>query len=216
MMIDYNVSDHWTEDEPAWVKSLVSSLDRHHGVSTVLPLTVAIEEITNWVKLASGPDAWRKAANRESLCLDLEESVGALGSALRAEIDVPLGLFQAAFTRLIGSAAAVFNQPPGTRTDAAWAELVATAEALLSSLDSNTAVGASWDALVATAQSRALEAREHRPIASSSSTSCAGEGSALSGRSATLCPRSRSACRLKTFRWPRRMCRSRSGWRALA
>jgi len=165
MMIGYNVSDHWAEDEPAWVKSLVSSLDRHHGVSTVLPLTVAIEEITNWVKLASGPDAWRKVANRESLCLDLEESVGALGSALRAEIDVPLGLFQAAFTRLIGSAAAVLNQPPGTRTDAAWAELVATAEALLSSLDSNTAVGASWDALVATAQSRALEAREHRPIA---------------------------------------------------
>jgi len=76
MMIGYNVSDHWAEDEPAWVKSLVSSLDRHHGVSTVLPLTVAIEEITNWVELASGPDAWRKVANRESLRLDLGAWVG--------------------------------------------------------------------------------------------------------------------------------------------
>jgi len=55
MMIGYNVSDHWAEDEPAWVKSLVSSLDRHHGVSTVLPLTVAIEEITNWVELRAAP-----------------------------------------------------------------------------------------------------------------------------------------------------------------
>ncbi len=165
MMIDYNVSDHWPEDEPVWVKSLVSSLDRHHGGSTVLPLTVVIEEITNWVELASGRDAWMKAANRESLRLDLEESVGALGSILKAEIDVPLGLFQAAFTRLTGRAEAVLNQPPGTRTDAAWTDLVAAAEALLSSLDSDAAVGASWDDLVATAQSRALMGREYRPIA---------------------------------------------------
>jgi hypothetical protein len=165
MMIDYNVSDHWPEGVPAWVKSLVSSLDRHHGVSTVLPLTVVIEEITNWVELASGRDAWSKAANRQSLRLDLEESVGALGSALTAEIDVPLGLFRASFARLIGSAAAVLNQPPGMRTDAAWADLIAAAAALLSGLDSNVAVGASWDDLVATAQSRALEGREYRPIA---------------------------------------------------
>ena len=163
MMIDYNVSDHWPEGVPAWVKSLVSSLDRHHGVSTVLPLTVVIEEITNWVELASGRDAWSKAANRQSLRLDLEESVGALGSALTAEIDVPLGLFRASFARLIGSAAAVLNQPPGMRTDAAWADLIAAAAALLSGLDSNVAVGASWDDLVATAQSRALEGREYRP-----------------------------------------------------
>jgi hypothetical protein len=164
MMIDYNVSDHWPQDEPAWVKSLVSSLDRHHGVSTVLPLTVVIEEITNWVELA-GCAAWRKTDNRESLRLDLEESVASLGSALKTEIDVPLGLFRAAFTRLTGSAATVLNQPPGTRTDSAWADLVAAAEALLSSLDSDAAVGANWDDLVATAQSRALEGREYRPIA---------------------------------------------------
>lgn len=74
MMIDYNVSDHWREGEPAWLKSLVSSLDRHHGVSTVLPLTVVIEETTNWVELASR-DAWMKGANRESLRLDLVSRV---------------------------------------------------------------------------------------------------------------------------------------------
>ena len=165
MMIDYNVSDHWPENEPAWVKSLVSSLDRNHGASTVLPLTVVIEEIVNWVELASGSDAWRKAANRDSLRQDLEESVDALGGTLRAEIDIPLGLFQAAFTRLNGSPAAVLNQPLGTRTDAAWAELIATAEGLLSSLDSSAAVGASWDDLTATAQNRALQGREYRPIA---------------------------------------------------
>jgi len=165
MMIDYNVSDHWPEDEPAWVKSLVSSLDRHHGVSAVLPLTVVIEEITNWVELASGPDAWRKDANRKSLRLDLEESVAALGSSLTAAIDVPLGRFRTAFSLLTGSTVAVLNQPPGTRTNAAWAGLVAAAEALLSSLDSDTAVGATLDDLVATAQNHALEGREYMPIA---------------------------------------------------
>jgi len=133
MMIDYNVSDHWPEDEPAWVKSLVSSLDRHHGLSAVLPLTVVIEEITNWVELASGPDAWGNKANRKSLRLDLKESVAALGSALTAEIGVPLGRFQTAFRLLSGGAVAVLSQPPGTRTNSAWADLVAAAEALLSS-----------------------------------------------------------------------------------
>jgi len=165
MMIDYHVSDHWPENEPAWVKSLVSSLDRHHGVSAVLPLTVVTEEITNWVELASGPDAWRNNANRESLNLDLKRSVTALGHALTAEIDMPLRRFRAAFNLLTSSAGAVLGQPPGTRTDAAWADLVAAAEALLSSLDSDTAVGATWDDLVATAQNHALEGREYMPIA---------------------------------------------------
>jgi hypothetical protein len=165
MMIDYNVSDHWADDEPVWVKSLVSSLDRHHGSTTVLPLTVVIEEIVSWVELASGPDAWRMPANRDSLRLDLAESVGALGSALRAEVDQPLSLFQAAFDRLTTSSAAVLKQPPGMRRFVAWTDLTAAARALLSTLDSDLAVGASWDDLVATARSRALEGREHRPIA---------------------------------------------------
>lgn len=165
MMIDYNVSDHWSADEPAWVMSLVSSLDRHHGSSTVLPLTVMIKEIVSWVELASGPDAWRSAANRCSLQLDLTQSVGALGSALRAEVDQPLSLFQAAFDRLITSSAAVLKQPPGMRTDVAWTDVIASAQALLSSLGSDSAVGASWDDLIVTARNRALEGREYRPIA---------------------------------------------------
>jgi len=45
----------------------------------VLPLNVVLEEIVEWVELASGPDAWRKAANRDSLRLDLDESIGGLG-----------------------------------------------------------------------------------------------------------------------------------------
>lgn len=77
MMIDYNVSDHWSGDEAAWVKSLVSSLDRRHGRSSVLPVTVMAEEILSWVALASGPDAWRKSANRDSLQLDVAESIAA-------------------------------------------------------------------------------------------------------------------------------------------
>lgn len=56
-MIDYNVSDHWSADDPDWLKSLVSSLDRHHGVSTVLPLTVVVEEVLEWLELASGVEA---------------------------------------------------------------------------------------------------------------------------------------------------------------
>jgi hypothetical protein len=39
VMTDYNISDHRPEDEPAWVKSLASSLDRRHGLSLVLPIT---------------------------------------------------------------------------------------------------------------------------------------------------------------------------------
>lgn len=165
MMIDYNVSDHWSEDEPAWVKSLVSSLDRRHGRSSVLPLTFVVEEILSWVALASGPDAWRKKANRDSLQMDVAESIAALGDSLRAEIGGPLGLFQAAFSRLTGSGAPLLSQSPGTRTDAAWAEVVTTAEALVSSLASDAAVGASWDDLVDAAKIRTLQRREYRPIA---------------------------------------------------
>lgn len=50
MMIDYNVSDHWAENTPDWLKSLVSSLDRRHRYSTVLPLTVVAEEILQWIE----------------------------------------------------------------------------------------------------------------------------------------------------------------------
>ncbi|MFJ8815245.1 hypothetical protein [Amycolatopsis thermoflava] len=165
MMIDYNVSDHWSEDDPDWVKSLVSSLDRNHGASTVLPLTVIVEEIAEWVELASGADAWTKSANRVSLQWDLDESVGAIGSSLRAHLAGPLAAFQTAFANLTRSSSAVLSQPPGTRVGSVWTEAFSTAHKLLNALDSDQAVRASWDDLVATAQDRTLARREYRPIA---------------------------------------------------
>ncbi|MER6178330.1 hypothetical protein [Streptosporangium sp. NPDC001681] len=165
MMIDYNVSDHWSADDPDWLKSLVSSLDRHHGVSTVLPLTVIVEEVLEWLELASGVDAWKKAANRTSLQLDLDESIGALGASLRAHIAAPLAQFQAAFSQLIGSPATVLAEPPGTRTGSIWTNITAAAKDLLEALEADEAVRASWDDLVAAAQDRTLESREYRPIA---------------------------------------------------
>ena len=165
MMIDYNVSDHWSADDPDWLKSLVSSLDRRHGVSTVLPLTVIVEEVLEWLELASGVDAWKKGANRTSLRLDLDESIAALGASLRAHIAVSLAHFQAAFSQLIGSPATVLAQPPGIRTDAVWTDVTAAAKDLLEALDADEAARACWDDLVATAQDRTLAGREYRPIA---------------------------------------------------
>ncbi|MFI7115344.1 hypothetical protein [Amycolatopsis sp. NPDC049868] len=165
MVIDYNVSDHWSEDDPDWLMSLVSSLDRNRGVSTVLPLTVIVEEIAEWVELASGTDAWRKAANRDSLQYDLDESIGAVGSSLRAHIAGLLAAFQAAFADLTHSSSAVLSQPPGTRVAAVWTEALSAARSLLNALDSDQAVRASWDDLIATVQDRTLSRREYRPIA---------------------------------------------------
>ncbi|WP_405773686.1 hypothetical protein [Streptomyces sp. NBC_00859] len=165
VMIDYMVSDHWSADDPDWQKSLVSSLDRHHGVSTVLPLSVLVEEVLEWLEFASGVDAWKKAANRTSLRLDFEESIGALGSSLKAHIGAALASFQSAFAQLSSSPKAVLAQPPGIRTDPIWTGVTAAAKRLLAALDADEAVRASWDDLVATAQDRALEGREYRPIA---------------------------------------------------
>ncbi|GCD42132.1 hypothetical protein [Streptomyces paromomycinus] len=165
MLRDYYVSDHWSADDPDWLKSLVSSLDRHHGVSAVLPLTVIVEEILEWLELASGVDAWKKTANRKALRLDLDESTGALGTSLRAHIAAPLAQFQAAFSRLSSSPAALLAQPPGTRVDTIWTDVTAAAKDLLEALGADEAVRAGWDDLVATAQDRTLEGREYRPIA---------------------------------------------------
>lgn len=164
-MIDYNVSDHWSPSDPDWLKSLVSSLDRHHGQSTVLPLTVITSEIAEWVELASGVDAWKPAPNRRSLELDLDESVGAIGPSLRAHVAAQLSAFRSAFSQLAGSARVILEQPPGTRTAAVWTDVTYTATQLLAALATNGAVGACWDDLVATAQDRTLASREYRPIA---------------------------------------------------
>lgn len=165
MMIDYNVSDHWSPADPDWLKALVSSLDRHHGVSTVLPLTVIVSEIAEWVELASGVDAWKPAPNRKSFELDLEQSVGAIGFSLRTQIAAPLSTFEAAFRRVISSPRAILEQPPGTRTDAVWTAVSSAATDLLTALRTDDAVRATWDDLVATVQDRTLAGREYRPIA---------------------------------------------------
>ncbi|MFD8804978.1 hypothetical protein [Streptomyces sp. NPDC059597] len=165
MMIDYNVSDHWSADTPDWLKSLVSSLDRRHGISTVLPLTVIVEEVLEWLELASGVDAWKNSASRVSLRQDLDESVGALGASLRAYIATSLTQFQIAFSRLINSPSPVLKQPPGSRTDAVWTDVGTAGKKLLEVLDDDEAARVCWDDLVATARDRTLEGREYRPIA---------------------------------------------------
>ncbi|MEU9415570.1 hypothetical protein [Streptomyces sp. NPDC048272] len=165
MMIDYNVSDHWPADTPGWLKSLVSSLDRRHGESTVLPLTVIVDEVLEWLELASGVDAWKNSVNRASLRSDLEESVRALGPALRAHIATSLADFRAAFARLIDSPGAVLKQPPGSRPDAVWTNVATAGENLLAALETDEGARVSWDDLVATARDRALAGREYRPIA---------------------------------------------------
>ncbi|MEE1931307.1 hypothetical protein V1J52_24585 [Streptomyces sp. TRM 70351] len=165
MMIDYNVSDHWSPNDPDWLKALVSSLDRRHGMSTVLPLTVIVNEVAEWVQLASGVDAWKPRPNRDSLRLDLEECIEAMGSSLRTQIGAPLAAFESAFSQLISSPRAILEQLPGTRTDAVWTEVSSCATDLLAALKTDAAVRASWDDLVATAQNRTLAEREYRPIA---------------------------------------------------
>lgn len=164
MMIDYNVSDHWPEDEPVWVRSLVSSLDRFHGRSTVLPLTVATQEISDWVELASGVDAWKPRPNRTSLELDLGQSVDAIGPNLAGVVAGPLQAFRSSFATLIGSTGSVLSQPPGTRTAPVWVDVATSATDVLEALTTDAAVGACWDDLVAIAQDPARANREYRGV----------------------------------------------------
>ncbi|MDA8439504.1 MAG: hypothetical protein M0Z51_11695 [Propionibacterium sp.] len=165
MTIDYNVSDHWSDDAPAWPKSLVSSLDRRHGVSAVLPLTSIVDDIAEWVQLASGVDAWRSGPNRESLRLDLEQSVAAIGPSLRVRIAAPLAAFERSITQLITSPRRILEQSPGKRVDVGWTSVASSATDLLTALNTGDAVCASWDDLAAAAQDRTLAGREYRPIA---------------------------------------------------
>ncbi|BBE24598.1 hypothetical protein MN0502_34810 (plasmid) [Arthrobacter sp. MN05-02] len=165
MMIEYNVSDHWSADDPDWPKSLVSSLDRRRGLSANPPLTTVMSEISAWVQLASGIEAWKPRPNRASLKLDLTESIGAVGPSLKAHIAAPLVSFQKAFERLTESPNAVLVQPPGTRTRSEWAAVESTAKDLQDALLEDDAVRASWDDLVAASQDRTLVRREYRPIA---------------------------------------------------
>ncbi|GGN88139.1 hypothetical protein GCM10010112_71330 [Actinoplanes lobatus] len=163
-MSDRTVSEPEASDGPAWRKSLGLSLGEHNGVSGILPLTVVVEEITEWVELASGIDAWKKGANRQSLQLDLDESAGAVGPALSSHIAGRFTVFRAALNRLCTAGSPVLSQSPGTREGAVWTDLLSTGRELLEQLDSDAAVHASWDDLVAAARDRAQARREYRPI----------------------------------------------------
>jgi hypothetical protein len=165
MFTDYRVSGHWADDDPTWIKSLVSSLDRRHGASSIMPLTSVVDEIAAWVDLASGEEAWAKRTNHRYLRLELDRSTGALGAAVRAVISAPLSRFEASFSQLVNSPKKVLVHAPGSRTDAAWTDLARTAKDLLDALDADSTTTASWDDLVATARDRSLSARQYRPIA---------------------------------------------------
>ena len=165
VMIEYNVSDHWADDDPDWIKALVSSLDLRRGSSTVLPLTTIVSEISEWVQLASGSEAGGPGPNRNSLRLDLTESIEAICTTLKAQIASPLTSFNDALNRLIESSRAVLEQPPGIRTDAVWTDVDSTAAHLQKELVGDDAVRASWDDLVAASKDRTLVRREYRPIA---------------------------------------------------
>ncbi len=165
MMYDFNISDHWPDDEPVWVRSLASSLDRRNGASTVLPLTLIVEEIVNWAELAGGQEAWNNKWNRRSLLADLQQSADAVGTTLTGLIDGALTQFTDAFADLIVDKNPALLEPPGARSHLTWSALLSAANDLLALLDSDDAVAASWGDLVAVAQDGNLARREFRPIA---------------------------------------------------
>ena len=108
---------------------------------------------------------WRPGPNRNSLRLDLTESIEAICTTLKAQIASPLTSFNDALNRLIESSRAVLEQPPGIRTDAVWTDVDSTAAHLQKELVGDDAVRASWDDLVAASKDRTLVRREYRPIA---------------------------------------------------
>lgn len=165
MMIDYKVRDDWPADEPRWMKSLVSSLDRRHRSRELLPLPVIVQEILNWVALASGEEAWKMGANRESLKADLKQSIVSLGSKTKSLFDSFNTQFERALAALSDSPKAVRTQAAGTRTAAVWIDVTTTGEALLSELGSDAALGACWNDLVEAANATNLERLEHHAIA---------------------------------------------------
>jgi hypothetical protein len=162
-MIDFNVSDHWANGTPDWLKSLVSSLDRRHGSSSALPLPTIVAEVADWVLLAG--DAWKSRPNRDSLQSDLTQSVDAIGPALRFAIAAPLSSFDEAFAHLVAQSRSFLGTAPGLRTAVAWVDVATSGQALLDALTSDQSVGAAWDDLVAAAQDRTLNHREYRPRA---------------------------------------------------
>lgn len=165
MMIDYLVRDDWPVDEPAWTKSLVSSLDRQHGKLSVLPLSVATQELIDWVELASDEGAWSSRENRRSLLADLNQSARALGPRTAARLKGPLSTLDSALAKLDQEAKPVLREIMGMRTSPEWSRVRVAASVLLSELGSDTTVAASWGDLVGCARKADQERREYRAIA---------------------------------------------------
>ena len=165
MMIDYHVRDDWPEGEQDWLKSLVSSLSRKGHSSLALPLTVATQEIRDWVQLASGEEAWARKDNQNSLNADLEQSIASLGPLLSTAVAAELATLRATFGALATSGRAVLSQGPGLRTDQRWADVEIATDSLLAALATENAVGTCWDDLVTIAKDRGLETHDYQLVA---------------------------------------------------
>lgn len=161
MMIDYNVRDDWPSGEPLWMKSLVSSLDRRHRSITPVALPVIVQEIINWVALASGEEAWKKSANRRSLRADFVQSVGTLGLTTRSGLAPAIAEFTAAFSALDSGPKAVLSEVPGTRTDPLWMNLTSAGQALMTELASDASITSCWADLVDAAEATNRKRRDH-------------------------------------------------------
>lgn len=170
MMIDYHVWDDWPDGDPTWLKALVSSLYRgERRVETTLPLGCAVQEILEWVELASGPEAWAKAANRESLIRDYHQSADALGASLSTLLKTSTKTLSSALSSLNQNknnkdkhGNVILKRPPGSRTDPAWTGVENACQNVLAELVTDAAVNASWDDLVSIVQSPMVQRGEHR------------------------------------------------------
>lgn len=167
-LVSSAIVDHWRGKDPAWVKSLVSSLYRSPQSDfepPTVPLTMVVEDILQWLQLGSC-EAWKKKSNRTSLRWDLDHSVEVLGEVLRETISTELTNFLTSMKTLMESGNGVFAPQPQERTTAThWTDAVDSARALLVALGSRHAGAASFDDLVTIAKCRKSAAdREFRPI----------------------------------------------------
>lgn len=165
MLIDYLVRDDSPPDEPVWTKSLVSSMDRRHGDVSVLPLSVSVQEVLDWVNLASDEGAWSSRENRQSLLADISQSAEALGPGTAARLKAPIAALRKALTRLDQAAKPVLRESIGSRASPDWSAVRSAASALLSELGADAAVKACWRDLVGCSQNPRQQRREYRPIA---------------------------------------------------
>lgn len=170
-MIDYHVWDDWPDGDPTWLKALVSSLYRgERRTDTALPLGCAVQEILDWVELASGPEAWAKSANRESLIDDYHQSVYVIGTSLSTLLKPSTDALSSALSILNQNnkdkhGNVILQRPPGSRTDPAWMSVENACQNVLAELVTDAAVEASWGDLLYITQSSIFQRGEHRQAA---------------------------------------------------